>query len=92
MKKILKAFSWRAIALGCTASVVWYQTGSIAGAMSIGLSDSVIKIGLYYLHECAWDRGETEEVEPEVEAEKLLLLRPIARTQSGRAVAYVGGL
>ena len=57
MQTLIKALTWRFIALTCTATVVFWETGGLEMALSIGLIDSVIKIGLYYAHEKAWMRG-----------------------------------
>ena len=30
--------------------------GRVAGALIIGLADTLVKLGIYYAHERAWDR------------------------------------
>ena len=55
-RSLAKAISWRVVALIVTGSVVWGITGEIAFAVTVGILDAAVKIGLYYLHERAWDR------------------------------------
>ena len=55
-RSLAKAISWRVVALIVTGSVVWIITGEIAFAVTVGILDAVVKIGLYYFHEGAWDR------------------------------------
>ena len=55
-RSLAKAISWRVVALIVTFSVVWVVTGEVAFAVAAGLLDAAFKIGLYYLHERAWDR------------------------------------
>ena len=37
-----------------TTMVVWIASGSIELAASVGLADTVIKLGAYYGHERCW--------------------------------------
>ncbi|MCA9692997.1 MAG: DUF2061 domain-containing protein [Myxococcales bacterium] len=53
-RSLMKAMSWRAIAMLITASIGYVFTDSATFAISIGLADSAIKIGAYYLHERTW--------------------------------------
>jgi adenylylsulfate kinase len=53
-RSIAKALSWRACAMVITAIVALFLSESVIVALSIALSDSLIKIGAYYLHERAW--------------------------------------
>ncbi len=39
-----------------TVAVAWAVTGSPGIAASIGLADTLVKIGAYYLHERMWLR------------------------------------
>ena len=55
-RSLIKAISWRVVALIITASIVWVVTGEIAFAAAVGGLDAAFKLGLYYLHERAWDR------------------------------------
>lgn len=53
-RSFVKALSWRVFALGITTGVSFMLSESVAVAVSIGVVDSAIKIGAYYLHERAW--------------------------------------
>lgn len=54
-RSILKAVSWRFIATLITFFTAWLLTGTINVAMKIGLLDTVIKMGAYYMHERGWN-------------------------------------
>jgi len=54
-RSLVKALSWRIVALCVTAFVTYLVTGSYALAASVGLADSAIKIFAYYLHERTWE-------------------------------------
>jgi uncharacterized membrane protein len=53
-RSIVKALSWRVIALLVTFFVVWIVTGKIEFAATAGGADALIKLLLYYLHERGW--------------------------------------
>jgi adenylylsulfate kinase len=53
-RSLVKALSWRVIALVVTTGLGYMLTSSAAFAISIGVADSLIKILAYYLHERAW--------------------------------------
>ncbi len=53
-RSILKAATWRAGGLCLTVAVAWAVTGRADLAASIGLADTVLKLGAYYVHERAW--------------------------------------
>jgi uncharacterized membrane protein len=55
-RSILKAASWRVIATVITFFTAWLLTGTIDVAVKIGLLDTVIKMGAYYMHERGWNR------------------------------------
>jgi len=55
-RTIIKALSWRIIATLVTFTVAWIVTGELTFAAEIGITDSLIKIGAYYLHERTWMR------------------------------------
>ena len=55
-RSIAKALSWRFLATVITFCVAWVITGRVAGALIIGLADTLVKLGIYYAHERAWDR------------------------------------
>ena len=53
---VWKAISWRVIATITTMSLVFIFTGEWELILGVGLFDVLLKIGLYYLHERAWER------------------------------------
>lgn len=53
-RSLAKALSWRVFALAITTAVSYALSESVAVAISIGVVDSMIKIGAYYAHERAW--------------------------------------
>ena len=55
-RSIAKALTWRVIALIITASIAWMVTGQLRVAVCIGAADALVKIGIYYVHERAWNR------------------------------------
>ncbi len=54
VRTIMKALSWRFFATLITFSVAWAVTGELAFAAEIGIADTIIKLGAYYLHERGW--------------------------------------
>ena len=56
-RSFVKAMSWRVTALIVTVTIVWLVTDEVAFAASVGILDTLVKIGLYYLHERAWNRS-----------------------------------
>ena len=52
----VKAVSWRIHATIITGCVTLIVTGKMTLALSIGLLDSIVKLGIYYAHERAWNR------------------------------------
>ncbi len=55
-RTIMKALSWRVIATFVTFFVALMITGQLKFAAEIGLADTFIKLGAYYLHERTWMR------------------------------------
>lgn len=53
-RSLAKALSWRVFALAITTGVSFMLSKDVAVAVSIGVVDSLIKIGAYYAHERAW--------------------------------------
>jgi len=53
-RSFLKAISYRVVASLVTAALVFVVTGQIALALGMGLLDSVVKIGVFFLHERMW--------------------------------------
>jgi len=55
-RSILKAISWRITATLVTFLVSWVITGVFTIAVTIALAEVFAKLGLYWLHERAWNR------------------------------------
>ncbi len=68
VRSVVKTLSWRVIATGTTATIVWLFTGELALAVAVGGVEAVSKMLLYYIHERGWDRVRLgrKEVEPAV--------------------------
>ncbi|OHB78807.1 MAG: hypothetical protein A2Z25_19275 [Planctomycetes bacterium RBG_16_55_9] len=56
VRTIVKALSWRCVATVVTIAVAWFITGKWTFATQIGVADTLIKLGVYYLHERTWIR------------------------------------
>ena len=55
-RSILKAVSWRTLATITTAVIVFVFTGKVALALTIGFLEVFAKMGLYFVHERAWQK------------------------------------
>jgi uncharacterized membrane protein len=55
-RTIAKTLTWRALSLIITGSIAWIITRQVSLAVTIGISDFLIKLGSYYVHERAWNR------------------------------------
>ena len=60
---IAKAVSWRAIATLVTMTVAYAVTKQLEFAATIGVADTIIKLGAYFAHERLWVRVRTAQVE-----------------------------
>ena len=56
LRSIAKAASWRATGTIDTFILSFFFTGSLKLAGSIATTEVITKLGLFYLHERAWDR------------------------------------
>ena len=56
VRSMAKAISWRITGSLDTIMLAWLFTQQIGVAVSIGLTEVVTKIVLYYLHERVWNR------------------------------------
>ena len=56
LRSILKGVSWRVGGTSVTIVVAWLLTGSINIAAKIGVIETVLKIGVFYVHERIWNR------------------------------------
>lgn len=54
LRSVVKGLSWRVIATLVTTIVVFYISGEVSMALVAGLSDSLVKIGLFWGHERLW--------------------------------------
>ena len=55
LRSIAKAITWRAGGTVVTFMVVWIVAGELTLAAQIGILDTVIKIGVFYVHERFWN-------------------------------------
>jgi uncharacterized membrane protein len=55
-RSLAKALSWRFLATIITGSLAWIITGEAGIAATIGVADTLLKLGIYYVHERAWAR------------------------------------
>jgi len=53
-RSLVKAVTWRAGGLVMTSGVAYAITGRAGLAASIGILDTVVKLGAFYIHERAW--------------------------------------
>ncbi|HVU63101.1 MAG TPA: DUF2061 domain-containing protein [Phycisphaerales bacterium] len=51
-----KALSYRVFGSAATAAIAYIATGDVRIGASIGVIDSIVKIGAYYVHERIWYR------------------------------------
>jgi uncharacterized membrane protein len=63
-RSMVKAVSWRTGGTIVTCFVAWILTGSLDLAAKIGVVDTVIKIGAFYLHERLWNRLDFGKIKP----------------------------
>jgi len=56
LRSIVKAVTWRAGGTVVTFMVVWIVAGELSLAAQIGILDTAIKIGAFYVHERFWNR------------------------------------
>lgn len=55
-RSIVKAITWRTGGTIVTFAVAWILTRKFELAAQIGLLDTVVKLGAFYVHERAWNR------------------------------------
>lgn len=63
-RTIAKALTWRVGGFAMTVAVAWAVTRRADVAASIGLADTVVKLGAYYAHERLWLRVRFGRVRP----------------------------
>jgi len=54
-RSIAKAISYRVLGSIATAGIVFFFSGDMRASASAGLIDSVVKLGLYFVHERIWN-------------------------------------
>lgn len=67
-RSVAKALSWRFLGTAATAVLVFIFTGKLGLSLAVGGLEFVSKIGLFWLHERAWDRTRfgKREIQPAV--------------------------
>ena len=55
-RSLAKSISWRTVGTVDTMMLAWYFSRSMITGLSIGASELVTKVGLFYLHERLWSR------------------------------------
>ena len=55
-RSALKTVSWRIIATSTTMFLVYIFTGKLELTVGVGISDVVLKMMFYFLHERVWNR------------------------------------
>jgi len=63
-QSILKAVSWRTGSTAVTFAVALTVSGNLDIAVRVGLLDTIVKIGVFYLHERLWHRISFGQVKP----------------------------
>jgi len=56
VRSIAKAITWRTGGTVVTFAVAWLMTGRFELAAQIGLLDTAVKLGAFYIHERVWNR------------------------------------
>jgi uncharacterized membrane protein len=54
-RSVAKAISYRAFGSLATGLLVYFMSGDWKLSAGAGLADSVVKLGLYFLHERVWN-------------------------------------
>lgn len=62
LRSLLKGISWRVVGTLDTMLLSYIFTGNMKIAAAIGGTEVLSKVGLYYLHERAWQRVPTEKL------------------------------
>src|SRR5438045_265778 len=55
-RHLAKALTYRVFGSAATAGIAYVATGDMRIGASVGIIDSVVKVGAYYLHERVWYR------------------------------------
>ena len=54
-RSVAKAVSYRVLGSLATGFLVYFMTGDWKLSASAGIADSVVKLGLYFVHERVWN-------------------------------------
>jgi adenylylsulfate kinase len=54
LRSLVKAVSWRIFGTFTTMVISYIFTGKLSTALFIGLSEFVLKVGIFYVHERVW--------------------------------------
>lgn len=54
VRSLIKAVSWRIFGTFTTMVISYIFTGQMSTAFYIGLSEFILKIGIFYVHERIW--------------------------------------
>lgn len=55
-RSIAKAISYRFLGSACTVAIFYFLSGNLKLSFGAGLLDTVVKIGIYFVHERLWAR------------------------------------
>jgi adenylylsulfate kinase len=53
-RSLMKAISWRILASLITVSLVFIFTGKIVLSLAVGITEVVVKMVFYFIHERIW--------------------------------------
>lgn len=56
LRSVFKAISYRVVGTLTTGLLVWYVTGDVHIAVTMGALEPVVKMVVYYAHERAWQQ------------------------------------
>ena len=54
-RSIAKAISYRVLGSASTAAIVFFFSHSVSLSLGAGVLDSIVKIGMYFIHERIWN-------------------------------------
>jgi uncharacterized membrane protein len=55
-RSFAKSITWRICATLTTVLLVWIFIGKLSIAFSVGIVEVIVKLGIYYFHERAWNQ------------------------------------
>ena len=64
LRSIFKAISWRAGGSVVTFLTAWLIIGQVNNALKIGIVDTLLKIGVFYIHERLWNHLSFGKLKP----------------------------